>query len=75
MKMPEVIARVAEATAMNKRDAKHAIKAIVAVIGDQLAVGDKVAFSGLGTFRRKLTKARTGRNPGPTRRPEQSGRG
>lgn len=55
---------VAEATGMNETDAKAAIVAVFAQIGEAAARGDEVAIAGFGKFTVKDRPEREGRNPG-----------
>ncbi len=45
-----LIDEVATRTGMTKADAKQAVQAIVAVLGERLGNGDRVQISGLGSF-------------------------
>jgi len=59
----ELVASVAEKTAMTKKDAEKAINALFATVQEALVAGDKVQLIGFGTFETKDRAARTGRNP------------
>ncbi len=59
----ELVASVAEKTAMTKKDAEKALNAVFASIEEALAKEEKVQVIGFGTFEVKAREARTGRNP------------
>lgn len=59
----ELIAAVAEAAEITKKDAEKAVNATVEAITKALADGDKVSLVGFGTFETRKRPARTGRNP------------
>ena len=59
----ELIAAVAEAAELTKKDAEKAVNATVEVITKALADGDKVSLVGFGTFETHKRAARTGINP------------
>lgn len=59
----ELIAAVAEAAELTKKDAEKAVTATVDAITKALADGDKVSLVGFGTFEARKRPARTGRNP------------
>ncbi len=63
MNKTELIAAVAEKTAMSKKDSEKAVAAFVDVVTEALAKGDKVQLVGFGTFEVKERAARMGRNP------------
>ncbi len=63
MTKSDLIAQVAEAADLSKKDAEKAVNAIVSSITDALAKGDKVALVGFGTFETRKRPARKGRNP------------
>ena len=63
MNKTELIAAVAEKTALTKKDSAAAIDAVFAVIGDTLLAKQKVQLIGFGTFQTSERKARTGKNP------------
>ena len=56
-------AAVAEKTGLSKKDAASAVDAMIELIGDTLAKGDKLTFVGFGTFEVRERAAREGRNP------------
>jgi len=59
----ELIAKVAEATNLSKKDAALAVDAVFNVISDALQNGDKVQIVGFGNFEVRERSARKGRNP------------
>ena len=56
-------AAVAEKSGLNHRQAEKAVNAVMDVITESLANGEKVALTGFGTFDVKERKERTGINP------------
>ena len=63
MNKTELVAAVAEKSALTKKEAAAAIDAVFAVIGDTLQAKQKVQLIGFGTFQTSERKARTGKNP------------
>ena len=63
MNKTELVAAIAEKTALSKKDADSALKAFIEVVGDELGKGEKVQLAGFGTFEVTKRSARTGRNP------------
>ena len=63
MNKTELVASVAEKTAMTKKDAEKALNAVFASIEEALAKEEKVQVIVFGTFEVKAREARTGRNP------------
>ena len=63
MNKNELIAAVAEKSALSKKDAEKAVSAFVSTVTDALAQGDKVQLVGFGTFEVKERGARKGHNP------------
>ena len=63
MNKTELVAAVAEKSALTKKDAAAAIDAVFASIGDALQAKQKVQLIGFGTFQTSERKARTGKNP------------
>lgn len=59
----QVIERVAERTGMSKAQAKQAVTAVLEVVSDRLAEGDRVQISGFGTFEIRERAEREGINP------------
>lgn len=63
MNKTELIAAVAEKTALTKKDAEKALNATIDTITAALVKGDKVQLVGFGSFEPKTREARIGRNP------------
>jgi DNA-binding protein HU-beta len=59
----ELIDQVASATGESKASVSSMLDATLDTITSALASGDKVTFTGFGTFERRFRKARMGRNP------------
>ena len=63
MNKTELIAAVAEKSALSKKDAEKAVNATLAAIEEALKASDKVSLVGFGTFEAKTRAARKGHNP------------
>ncbi|HHW17399.1 MAG TPA: HU family DNA-binding protein [Firmicutes bacterium] len=63
MNKTELIAKVAQAAGMTKKDTEKVINSFIDVVQDALAQGDTVAILGFGTFLARERPAREGRNP------------
>lgn len=63
MNQVQLIEKVAQVAKINKAQAGRAIKAVVKNIVDSLTSEGRIIIAGLGTFKVKSTKPRTGRNP------------
>lgn len=63
MNKVELIAAVAEAAGLSKKDAEKAIKAFTEVVANELKDGGKVQVVGFGTFEVSERAEREGRNP------------
>ncbi len=63
MNKGELVAALAAKTELSKKDSEAALNALVEVIGETLAKGEKVQLIGFGTFESKNRPARTARNP------------
>lgn len=63
MNKQDLIAAVAEASALTKIDAGRAVDAVFQVIEKALKEGDEVRLVGFGTFLVTKRKAAEGRNP------------
>ncbi len=63
MNKTELIAAVAEATELNKKQATAAIDATFAAITKAMTKGGKVQLIGFGTFETRKRAARVGKNP------------
>jgi DNA-binding protein HU-beta len=63
MTKDEMIAIMAESSGISKKQATSALSAFMDNITRTLKKGQKVSFSGFGTFAISNRKARSGRNP------------
>jgi DNA-binding protein HU-beta len=63
MNKTELIASVAQATGVTKKDAERIVSATFDTITAQMAAGERVQVSGFGIFETKQRQARMGRNP------------
>ena len=63
MNKTELIAAVAEASEISKKDAEKAVSATIDTIIDAIAKGDKVQLVGFGTFEQRQRNARQGVDP------------
>lgn len=63
MSKSDLIARVADMAGMTKVDAAKAVDAVAGVITMALKKGEKVTWTGFGTYEVRSRAARTGRNP------------
>ncbi|CCQ98494.1 non-specific DNA-binding protein HBsu; signal recognition particle-like (SRP) component [[Clostridium] ultunense Esp] len=63
MNKTELVAKVAEATELSKKDAQKAVEAVFDAITEALKAGDKVQLVGFGNFEIRERSARKGRNP------------
>ncbi len=63
MTKTDLIARVADVAGMTKVDAGKAVDAVSEIIGNALGRGEKVTWTGFGTFEVRHRAARMGRNP------------
>lgn len=63
MNKAELVAAVAEKTALSKKDSEKAVNAAFEAITATLVGGDKVQLVGFGAFEVKERNARVGRNP------------
>lgn len=63
MTKEEMIAHMAEASGLTKRQATSALEAFMEGVTRQLRKNEKISFAGFGTFVVTQRKARTGRNP------------
>lgn len=63
MNKTELIAAVAEAAGLSKKDTEAAVNATLNAITASLKKGDKVQLVGFGSFEVKKRAARTGLNP------------
>jgi len=63
MNKVELIAAIAEAADLTKKDAEKALKAFTDVVAEELKNGGKVQVVGFGTFEVSERAEREGRNP------------
>jgi DNA-binding protein HU-beta len=63
MNKVELVTKVSEQSGLKKKEAELAVNAVLDVISDALASGDKVQLIGFGTFETRKREARSGRNP------------
>ena len=63
MNKAELIAAIAEAADLTKKDAEKALKAFIDVVAEELKKGEKVQVVGFGTFEVSERAEREGRNP------------
>ena len=63
MTKEQMIEKMAEHSGITKKQATQALDAFMEGVTNQLKKGEKVSFSGFGTFTVSKRKARTGRNP------------
>lgn len=63
MNKNDLVASVAERAGISKKDSERAVSAMIDVIQEALAKGDKVSLVGFGTFEVRTRGARVGRNP------------
>ena len=63
MNKAELVAAVAEKTALSNKDSEKAVNAAFEAITAALVGGDKVQLVGFGAFEVKERNARVGRNP------------
>jgi DNA-binding protein HU-beta len=63
MTKAEFVAKVAEKAVLKKSDAEKAVNAFLETVTETLKAGDKVVFTGFGSFEVTERAAREGRNP------------
>ena len=63
MNKSDLIAAVAAKTGETKKNAEASINALIDVIAETLASGDKIQLVGFGSFEVRTRAARKGRNP------------
>lgn len=63
MNKTELIASVAQAAGVTKKDAERIVNATFDTIAAKMAAGERVQISGFGIFETKERQARVGRNP------------
>ena len=63
MNKSNLVAKIAEKSELNKKQAEAALNAFVESVTEALKAGEKVQLMGFGTFEIKERAARVGRNP------------
>ena len=63
MNKMELVATIAEKTGSSKKSAEESLDALISVVKETLAEGDKIQLVGFGTFETRKRAARKGRNP------------
>ena len=63
MSKVELIAAVASAAGLSKKDAEKAVNAFISTVTESLKKGEKVSLVGFGTFEMRERHARVGHNP------------
>jgi DNA-binding protein HU-beta len=63
MTKSEFVGKLAEKTGLTKADAEKAVNAFLETVSETLKSGDKVTFTGFGSFEVNERAAREGRNP------------
>lgn len=63
MTKAEFVAKLAEKTELKKSDAEKAVNAFLETVTETLKAGDKVIFTGFGSFEVTERAAKEGRNP------------
>jgi DNA-binding protein HU-beta len=58
-----LVSEVVKRTDLARSEAARVVDAVIQVIREQVARGQRVSLSGFGTFERVRRNARTGRNP------------
>ena len=66
MNKAELVAAMAEASGLSRKDCETALDAFTSVVEKELQADGKVKLVGFGTFEVKSRAARTGRKPGTT---------
>ncbi len=63
MNKTELIRAIEHRTEWSRRESEDALAAVLAVIADTVADGDRVTIAGFGTFEKRERQARNARNP------------
>lgn len=63
MNNSDLAEKLAANTGVTKADAKKAVDAVFALIGEAAASGEEISLNGFGKFKVKANPAREGRNP------------
>jgi len=63
MTKSQLVEKLAESADLTKQQASGVLDALVDIVVKSVKAGDPVKIPGLGTFKKRETKARIGRNP------------
>ena len=63
MTKSQLLEKLAERSDLTKQQAAAALDSLVELVVEHVKQGEPVKIPGLGTFKKRETKARTGRNP------------
>lgn len=63
MNKSELTSAIAQASGVSKKDSERVLNAIVDIMTQELAKGERIQLSGFGTFEVRNREARMGRNP------------
>jgi DNA-binding protein HU-alpha len=63
MTKTQLVEKLAEKADLSKQQANAVLEALVDIVVTSVKGGDPVKIPGLGTFKKRETKARVGRNP------------
>ena len=63
MTKSQLLEKLAERSDLTKQQASAALDSLVEIVVEHVKQGEPVKIPGLGTFKKRETKARTGRNP------------
>ncbi len=63
MTKSQLVEKLAEKADLTKAQANSVLESLVAIVVGAVKEGDPVKIPGLGTFKKRETKARLGRNP------------
>ncbi len=63
MTKTQLVEKLDESAELNKQQANQVLESLVDIVVTSVKAGDPVKIPGLGTFKKRETKARTGRNP------------
>lgn len=63
MNKGEFVEALADRMDVSRAQADRALSAVLDIIGERMAAGEKVSFTGFGSFEVSERAARTGRNP------------
>ncbi len=63
MNKASLVLEVTRRTEMEKPEVAKVVNAVLQVVGETVAKGERVTLAGFGTFERRRRRARLGRNP------------